>query len=329
MRKRSSEYGSLVIVAASKYYAEYRAACADYLSDIGWKIHVQDDFTDIASFDGLLVVGMAFYRWVPFIPGQFRVGIQGEQMPLPDDNDWTLHRNRKRFDAMSRYYDLVIEWSPSNYCFTSCRSPYVYLPHGAPKRSLKSPADEWDVVFLGSPYGGRGRRIALLAALEKEFHVCPIRESWGNEKYRLINSARICLNLHQFSSACYESPRLFELLSEGAFVLSERIENSFPFVPGRDYVSFVGQNEMIDKVRYYLEHSDERRAIAESGNRTALGYPQEKMFHLLSIELQRCSILMQPLALRMINWANGIWKTSIIEAIDLAAKIKRRLIKKS
>lgn len=320
----SPMHGSLVIVSESKYYSEYRDACAANLSDLGWKIHVQNDFQGISAFDGVIVVGTAFHRWVPFRPGQFRVGIQGEQLPLPGDSDWSLLRNKKRFDAISRYYDLVVEWQPSNYIHTSCRSPRIYLPHGAPEPSGLSRSDKWDAVFLGNPYGGDRRRIPMLEALAKACQLCPVREAWQDEKYQILNSSKICLNIHQFSSACFEAPRFFELLVEGVFLLSEKVDNSFPFVEGRDYVSFVDQDDMLAKVHHYLAKPQERIAIAESGRRTALNYPQGRVFQSLSIELQQLQRQVQPMGARLVRWLNGIWKTSIIEAFDFGANVKRK-----
>ena len=328
MSQRKTEEDSLVIVSESKYYAEYRKACADTLSALGWKVHVQDDFRNISSYDGLLVIGISFFRWPTFVPGQFRVGLSGEHMPLPGDTDWSLYRNRKRFRAMSGYYDLVIDWSPGNYIQTSCSSPYMYLPHGAPEASNQRKTEEWDVVFLGNPFGSNGRRQGFLRALEKEFNCCPTREAWGVEKYRLINAAKICLNLHQFASASFESPRVFELLSEGAFVLSEKIDCSLPFVEGRDFVSFSDKNEMIEKAHYYLQNPEARIAIAEAGKRTALGFQQEEMFNLLSIELHRCKNKKRHLVPSFSSWSGGILRNSIIEIIDLAAKLKRDLLNK-
>jgi glycosyltransferase involved in cell wall biosynthesis len=204
----------------------------------------------------------------------------------------------------------------------------MYLPYGAPRASAQRKTEEWDIVFLGNPFGSNGRRQEFLRAADKEFNCCPIRLAWGDEKYRLINSAKICLNLHQFSSASFESPRIFELLSEGTFVLSERIDNPFPFVEGRDFVAFAGTNEMIEKARYYLKNPEARSAIAEAGKTTALGFRQEDMFKLLSTSIHRCKTVKRHVASSFSSWSGGIMRNSIIETVDLAAKIKRGVMQK-
>lgn len=43
------------------------------------------------------------------------------------------------------------------------------------------------------------------------------------------------------------------------------IETPLPFVEGRHYVSFTSLDDLVDKCRYYLDHDDERVAIAEAG----------------------------------------------------------------
>ena len=37
------------------------------------------------------------------------------------------------------------------------------------------------------------------------------------------------------------------------------------FVPGEDFVYFESEQDLIDKIQYYLEHEDERKQIAYNG----------------------------------------------------------------
>lgn len=41
------------------------------------------------------------------------------------------------------------------------------------------------------------------------------------------------------------------------------------FENGTDYVMYDGNDDLINKCRYYLEHEDERMEIAASGNKSA------------------------------------------------------------
>jgi spore maturation protein CgeB len=38
------------------------------------------------------------------------------------------------------------------------------------------------------------------------------------------------------------------------------------FTPGEDYVYYESRTDFMDKIGYYLEHEDERKAIAENGH---------------------------------------------------------------
>ena len=46
---------------------------------------------------------------------------------------------------------------------------------------------------------------------------------------------------------------------------SENPQTRCYFTPMQDYVSFDSKNDLVDKIRYYLEHEDERAEIAARG----------------------------------------------------------------
>jgi spore maturation protein CgeB len=50
------------------------------------------------------------------------------------------------------------------------------------------------------------------------------------------------------------------------------------FTPDVDYVSFDSKADMLDKVRYYLEHEDERQEIAYNGYRKATTEHNHQVF---------------------------------------------------
>lgn len=65
--------------------------------------------------------------------------------------------------------------------------------------------------------------------------------------------------------------RTFEVSACGGFLLTQAAEHLDEFLlPGRDIATFTHTDEIVDRVRYYLAHEDERRAIAESGHRRAI-----------------------------------------------------------
>ena len=84
------------------------------------------------------------------------------------------------------------------------------------------------------------------------------------------------------------SARAFTALGLGAFYLTfptRGIEEMFE--PGKEIVTFLTPDEMIEKIRYYLEHDEERQAIAAAGRAKALAHHTyrnrfERMFEILA-----------------------------------------------
>lgn len=314
---------NIAVVANSKYYREYQNACAKGLAALGWRCEKFDDISEVQSCDVIIVVGMAFFPKVPYLKGKTIIGIQGEQLPLPGDNDWSLYRNLKRFKAMAFFYDLVIEWSPQNYEHHSCAVPRRFIPFGAPLPSQHPKRNDWDLVFIGNPYGGKGRRIPILKAAAKMCKLNPIREAWGDKKFEILNTSKICLNLHQFETHSFESPRIYELLSEGCFVLSEPIDNAFPFRAGEHFIEFKGNKDLESKILYYLAHEAERVALANAGKLQAQSYTQQQMIELLANEIQHAVSFRSTETVRFIRWLKGWWGNFKIALIDKIAKLKR------
>jgi spore maturation protein CgeB len=86
--------------------------------------------------------------------------------------------------------------------------------------------------------------------------------------YRLaLGGARIALCLVRRANRDQHSMRSFEIPACGAFMLGERTgEHLAVFREGEDAAFFDSPAEMLEKIRYYLAHDDERRHIAESGH---------------------------------------------------------------
>jgi spore maturation protein CgeB len=65
--------------------------------------------------------------------------------------------------------------------------------------------------------------------------------------------------------------RDFEVpLAGGFYLVEEAPDYAELFVPGKEVETWRTPAELVDKIRYYLSHEDERRAIAEAGRRRAM-----------------------------------------------------------
>ncbi len=60
--------------------------------------------------------------------------------------------------------------------------------------------------------------------------------------------------------------RCMDIMGCGGFLLSNYQEDMLSFFsPGEDYVFYESRQDLMDKIEYYLQHEDERQAIARSG----------------------------------------------------------------
>ena len=90
--------------------------------------------------------------------------------------------------------------------------------------------------------------------------------------YELLTRSQIVVNTHiEAAEGAANNMRLFEATAMGALVLTEAAANlSELFEPGAEVVTYEGVDDLIEKIRHYLDHEDERRAIAAAGQRRTL-----------------------------------------------------------
>jgi spore maturation protein CgeB len=67
------------------------------------------------------------------------------------------------------------------------------------------------------------------------------------------------------------SPRVFEAMACGGFVLSDRQKDVLAlFKDGEHLVTFGDGKDLVDKIKYFLQHPEERKGIAAAGHREVL-----------------------------------------------------------
>ncbi len=97
------------------------------------------------------------------------------------------------------------------------------------------------------------------------------------------------LNIHRFTDNFKSAlgtqrrqikARVFEVPACGGFLMTGQADNVEEyFVPGKEAVIFRDSEDLAEKCRYYLEHEEERRAIAKAGyERTVKEHTYEKRF---------------------------------------------------
>lgn len=90
---------------------------------------------------------------------------------------------------------------------------------------------------------------------------------FGASLYKRISSSKIVINAGvDFSGKYKVNMRNFESMGCGAMLLSDRGIYPDGFVEGENYVAYDNFDDLIKKATYYLEHEEERAAIAKKGN---------------------------------------------------------------
>jgi spore maturation protein CgeB len=96
--------------------------------------------------------------------------------------------------------------------------------------------------------------------------------AWGIDMYRVLAESRIAVNRHgDFAGGHAANMRMFEATGVGALLVTESAANLPDFFePGREVVAYDGVDDLVEKIRYFLEHDEERRRIAAAGQRRTL-----------------------------------------------------------
>ena len=152
-----------------------------------------------------------------------------------------------------------------------------------------------DVSFVGQPHGNRRSWIEYLRKSCVE--VQAYGQGWPNgriaqdQMIRIFNASQINLNLSNSSMNIHTllrrqeqiKGRNFEIPGCGGFLLTNYVSHLEEFYEfGKEIVCFENKRDLLQKVRYYLSHEDEREEIARRGfERTCHEHTYEKRFQTL------------------------------------------------
>ena len=96
--------------------------------------------------------------------------------------------------------------------------------------------------------------------------------SWALDMYQKLYNARISLNHHINAARDYaNNMRLYEATGVGSLLLTDFKSNlHLLFEPGKEVVTYRSLEECVELSQYYLEHDEERTAIARAGQARTL-----------------------------------------------------------
>ena len=176
----------------------------------------------------------------------------------------------------------IFDYSTTNITFLkdsglSLRQIY-YVPVGPlpgilPESQQSDYTDEYDVVFYGD--ANNERRQKYLQELSKRYRVKVVSEVFGEDLYRILSRAKLVVNIHYYAGALLETTRIWECLSLGKLVVSERSSDMDEHGELEGIVDFVEIDDiqaLIDRVGHWLEMDSEReRRIQEIRQALASG----------------------------------------------------------
>lgn len=148
-------------------------------------------------------------------------------------------------------------------------------------------------------------RIRLLRRLSEEFAVAlytgsdsgelPKAANYGyvdyDEKMPLvIANTKINLHITPRTITSGMSLRILDIMAAGGFLLSNRQPELLEyFEEGKDFAVYEDAEDLVEKVSWYLNHEEERRAIAANGKRKAeKNFTYQMQFQKMFDMLERC-----------------------------------------
>jgi hypothetical protein len=92
-------------------------------------------------------------------------------------------------------------------------------------------------------------------------------EVWGLDMYRTLLSSKITINRHIDVAENYaNNMRLYEATGCGAMLVTEYKDNLHElFEIGKEVVAYKNTEELVELIKYYTKHHDERELIARAG----------------------------------------------------------------
>lgn len=149
-----------------------------------------------------------------------------------------------------------------------------WLPFALDTTLRNEPETEkvYDIGFVGSLQlpATRDERVDVLGRLERKYRMNDYRVPvFGDDMMRVYNQSRIVINI----PACEGlNMRTFETLASGALLLTKPVGNGQDelFKDGTHLVTYHSEQDLADKIDYYLRHDREREEIASAGRREVL-----------------------------------------------------------
>jgi spore maturation protein CgeB len=211
----------------------------------------------------------------------------------PDPAFHSVHHVSRHFEACAHLYDLVV--TTKDYELEAYRRKgfqNVLFQHAGYDRyihrKMEIKADEKalyenDVVFIGRWEPNREATLAKIRALgvrlafwgpnfDKASDSALLQSSFkgpwivGENYAKAMSGTKIALCFLSQQYPDQSTQRSFEIPACGPLMLAQRTpEHLGLFAEGKEAAYFSNEEEMLGKIRYYIDHEPERKAIAQAG----------------------------------------------------------------
>jgi len=293
--RQIAAYQPDVVLLSNLYYCDYafRQELRQLLKGnalvIAWRSAPTDDFSAFADLDLMLTGSPLFAEHfrsagveAEYLPLAFDPSILDDVANLPQDLEFTFagtigdkigyHSERFRtISALMKYTPLQI-WGD------------ISIPHIS--RRMQTAIDFSAVLERIGVSSQMRRHLPVLHHAEKwrqdvEESAATLKKNYssrihpaifGLEYFRVLCRSQISFNNHiNVAGAHGGNMRLFEATGVGSCLLTDWKENlSDFFIPDVEVVTYRSSQEATEKVKFLLEHPEQRRAIALAGQRRTL-----------------------------------------------------------
>jgi hypothetical protein len=191
-------------------------------------------------------------------------------------------------------YDLVLSSFPQTVeRFRSNNIPSERLRLGFEPKVLECLNKEnakVDISFVGGFHAVHTSRVEWLESICSQYnnikvwsgsanflpassliHRYCIGEAWGRDMFQVLCNSKITLNHHGDVAPYANNLRLYEATGVGAMLLTDwKNDICELFEPGKEIVTYRSTEECLELIQYYLDHDNEREAIAKAGQKRTL-----------------------------------------------------------
>jgi spore maturation protein CgeB len=258
------------------------------LVDLNKKLceHAVDFLPDLIWVEKVLIIQPTIYQ-------KLRRYLPNTKIVFYSEDDIFMRHNRSVLLRKSLpIFDLVFTTKPRNLReLPQLGAKKVFCIYQAYDRNIHRPIsvttaeqEKWggEVSFVGTFERDRAEQMLYVAeqgilvhvwganwqAWKKEHpNLRIMRRAIYNEEFiKVLCSSKINLNFLRKANRDRHTSRSLEIPACGAFMLTERTEEHQElFVEDKEAAFFETPSELLEKIRYYLGHEEERSQVAQSG----------------------------------------------------------------